>query len=138
MVALLEVFVHGWSHWFFFFQVFAAARHGYQAHGYELNHWLVWYSKLQARLQGVHKNATFSRANLWKVKLSNLDIVVIFGVAEMMSKLKEKLHAELKDDAQVLACCFPLPNWMPVKGIEEGMDSVWLYWKTSDATKKEN
>ncbi|XP_068742321.1 ATP synthase subunit C lysine N-methyltransferase-like [Montipora capricornis] len=35
--------------------VFAAARHGYQRHGYKLNHWLVWYSKLQARLQGLHK-----------------------------------------------------------------------------------
>ena len=55
-----------------------------------------------------------------------------------MPKLQEKLHVELKDDAQVLACRFLLPNWMPVKVIEEGMDSVWLYWKTSDATKKEN
>ncbi|XP_068683511.1 ATP synthase subunit C lysine N-methyltransferase-like [Montipora capricornis] len=116
--------------------VFAAARHGYQAHGYELNHWLVWYSKLRARLQGLHKNATFSRADLWKVKLSNFDIVVIFGVAEMMPKLQEKLDVELKDDAQVLACRFPLPDWIPVEVIEEGMDSVWLYWKTSDATEK--
>ncbi|XP_068750770.1 ATP synthase subunit C lysine N-methyltransferase-like [Montipora capricornis] len=47
-------------------QVFAAARHGYQAHGYKLNHWLVWYSKLQARLQGLHKKDTFSRDDLWK------------------------------------------------------------------------
>ena len=53
-----------------------------------------------------------------------------------MPKLQEKLDVELKDDAQVLACRFPLPDWIPVEVIEEGMDSVWLYWKTSDATKK--
>ncbi|KAJ7370211.1 hypothetical protein OS493_033836 [Desmophyllum pertusum] len=34
--------------------VITAARQGYQAHGYELNQWLVWYSRLQARLQGLH------------------------------------------------------------------------------------
>ena len=51
-------------------QVIAAARHGYQAHGYELNHWLVWYSRIQARIQGLHGKATFSRADLWKVGIN--------------------------------------------------------------------
>ncbi|CAH3161973.1 unnamed protein product [Porites evermanni] len=50
--------------------VIAAARHGYQAHGYELNHWLVWYSRIQARIQGLHGKATFSRADLWKVGIN--------------------------------------------------------------------
>lgn len=107
--------------------VIAAARHGYQAHGYELNQWLVWYSKLQARLQGLHGKATFSRADLWKVNLSGFDTVVIFGVSEMMPKLQEKFQMEIKDNAQVLACRFPLPKWKPTKVIEEGIDSVWLY-----------
>ena len=53
-------------------QVIAAARQGYKAHGYELNQWLVWYSRLQARLQGLNQRATFSRADLWKVKSGNL------------------------------------------------------------------
>ncbi|XP_022787322.1 protein FAM173B-like isoform X2 [Stylophora pistillata] len=90
--------------------VIAAARRGYQAHGYELNHWLVWYSRLQARLQGLHHKATFSRADLWK-----------------MPKLQDKFQEEMKDDAQILACRFPLPNWKPTDKIEEGIDSVWLY-----------
>ena len=51
-------------------QVIAAAKHGYQAHGYELNHWLVWYSRIQARIQGLHGKATFSRADLWKVGIN--------------------------------------------------------------------
>ena len=51
-------------------QVIAAARHGYQAHGYELNYWLVWYSRIQARIQGLHGKATFSKADLWKVGIN--------------------------------------------------------------------
>ncbi|KAL9966010.1 hypothetical protein ACROYT_G024017 [Oculina patagonica] len=109
--------------------VIAAARQGYQAHGYELNQWLVWYSRLQARLQGLHQKATFSRADLWKVKLSAYDTIVIFGVSEMMPKLQDKFQVEMKDDAQVLACRFPLPNWKPKEVIEEEIDSVWLYHK---------
>ena len=56
-------------------QVIAAAKYGYQAHGYELNQWLVWYSKMQARLQGLHKMATFSRADLWKVRFDLKQLV---------------------------------------------------------------
>ncbi|KAJ7354768.1 hypothetical protein OS493_030545 [Desmophyllum pertusum] len=87
------------------------------------------YSRLQARLQGLHHKATFSRADLWKVKLSTYDTIVIFGVSEMMPKLQDKFHLEMKDNSQVLACRFPLPNWKPTEVIEEGIDSVWLYQK---------
>lgn len=109
--------------------VIAAARQGYKAHGYELNQWLVWYSRLQARLQGLNKTATFSRADLWKVKLTTYDTIVIFGVSEMMQQLQDKFQVEMKDDARVLACRFPLPHWKPTQVIEEGIDSVWLYQK---------
>lgn len=116
--------------------VIAAAKHGYQAHGYELNQWLVWYSKMQARLQGLHKMATFSRADLWKVKLSSSDIVVIFGVEEMMPQLQEKFCLELKAGAHVLACRFPLTSWKPMAVIKEGIDSVWLYQKSANGLEK--
>ena len=46
-----------------------------------------------------------------------------------MQKLEAKFQVELKDDAEVLACRFPLPNWKPIKLIEEGINSVWLYQK---------
>ncbi|XP_048580315.1 ATP synthase subunit C lysine N-methyltransferase isoform X2 [Nematostella vectensis] len=63
--------------------VIAAAKQGCQAHGVELNPWLVYYSRLQARLQGLHNKATFSRQDLWKVNLKHYDNIVIFGVSEM-------------------------------------------------------
>lgn len=44
-----------------------------------------------------------------------------------MPKLQDKFQEEMKDDAQILACRFPLPNWKPTDMIEEGIDSVWLY-----------
>ena len=57
-----------------------------------------------------------------------INFTVIF-FSFQMQKLEAKFQVELKDDAEVLACRFPLPNWKPTKVIEEGIDSVWLYQK---------
>lgn len=45
----------------------AAAKKGFQAVGYELNPWLVWYSRYRAWRDGVHQNTKFYISDLWKV-----------------------------------------------------------------------
>ena len=107
--------------------VMAAAKNGFSCTGVELNLWLVLYSKMAARVTGLGGSATFQRTDLWKTDLSEYDKIVIFGVAEMMPTLREKLLREMKKESKVVVCRFPIPNWKPVDLIEEGIDSVWLY-----------
>ena len=107
--------------------VLAAARNGFQATGVELNFWLVLYSKLSARFHGLHHKAKFHRKDLWKIDYSSYDNIVIFGVAEMMPTLKEKLAEEIDKNCKVIACRFPIPTWTEIDSIDEGIDSVWLY-----------
>lgn len=45
----------------------AAAKMGFKAVGYELNPWLVWYSRYRAWRDGVHHNTKFYISDLWKV-----------------------------------------------------------------------
>ncbi|XP_011385235.2 protein FAM173B [Pteropus vampyrus] len=47
--------------------VIAAAKEGFVAAGYELNPWLVWYSRYRAWREGVQDLATFYISDLWKV-----------------------------------------------------------------------
>ncbi|XP_073411813.1 ATP synthase subunit C lysine N-methyltransferase isoform X1 [Dendrobates tinctorius] len=47
--------------------VIAAAKKGFQAVGYELNPWLVWYSRYRAWKEGVHQNTKFHISDLWKI-----------------------------------------------------------------------
>uniref|UniRef100_A0A8C5PAF5 ATP synthase c subunit lysine N-methyltransferase n=1 Tax=Leptobrachium leishanense TaxID=445787 RepID=A0A8C5PAF5_9ANUR len=47
--------------------VIAAAKQGFQAVGYELNPWLVWYSRYRAWREGVNHKATFYISDLWKI-----------------------------------------------------------------------
>ncbi|XP_069469832.1 ATP synthase subunit C lysine N-methyltransferase [Ambystoma mexicanum] len=107
--------------------VIAAAKVGFRAVGYELNPWLVWYSRYRAWREGVHHMATFHISDLWKVSFSEYTNVVIFGVPQMMPQLERKLQKELQDDARVIACRFPFPHWVPDHTAGEGVDTVWTY-----------
>uniref|UniRef100_A0A4W2H822 ATP synthase c subunit lysine N-methyltransferase n=1 Tax=Bos indicus x Bos taurus TaxID=30522 RepID=A0A4W2H822_BOBOX len=90
--------------------VIAAAKEGFTAVGYELNPWLVWYSRYRARREGVQASARFYISDLWK-----------------MAQLEKKLELELQDDARVIACRFPFPHWTPAQVTGEGIDTVWAY-----------
>ncbi|CAH6787402.1 Atpsckmt [Phodopus roborovskii] len=107
--------------------VIAAAKEGFPAVGYELNPWLVWYSRYRAWREGVHGSAKFYVSDLWKVTFAQYSNVVIFGVPQMMPQLEKKLELELEDDARVIACRFPFPHWTPNHTAGEGIDTVWAY-----------
>ncbi|KAL7386426.1 hypothetical protein ABVT39_008298 [Epinephelus coioides] len=107
--------------------VIAAAKHGFQASGFELNPWLVWYSRYKALREGVHRSTSFHISDLWKVSFAQYSNVVIFGVPQMMEQLELKLANELPSTAKVVACRFPFPTWVPEHIAGEGIDTVWVY-----------
>ncbi|KAH8341135.1 hypothetical protein KR074_000321 [Drosophila pseudoananassae] len=109
--------------------VVAAAQHNkaLKTDGVELNPWLVYYSRLAALRNGVSKQASFFRRDLWKFNIKDYNYVVIFGVEQMMQDLEHKLIAECPHDAQIIACRFPLPNMEHAKIIEDGVNTVWFY-----------
>ncbi|KAJ8279717.1 hypothetical protein COCON_G00067830 [Conger conger] len=107
--------------------VIAAAKKGFRAVGFELNPWLVWYSRYRAWREGVNHNTAFYISDLWKVSFSQYTNVVIFGVPQMMAQLEEKLQGELQSTARVAACRFPFPTWAPDHTAGEGIDAVWVY-----------
>ncbi|KAL2097554.1 hypothetical protein ACEWY4_006761 [Coilia grayii] len=107
--------------------VIAAAKRGFRAVGFELNPWLVWYSRYRAWKEGVHHSTSFYISDLWKVSFAQYSNVVIFGVPQMMEQLEDKLGKELQSSARVVACRFPFPSWVPDDMAGEGIDTVWVY-----------
>ncbi|KAL7876260.1 hypothetical protein AOLI_G00112230 [Acnodon oligacanthus] len=107
--------------------VIAAAKQGFHSVGYELNPWLVWYSRYRAWREGVHLHTSFHISDLWKVSFAQYSNVVIFGVPQMMEQLEAKLQSELQPTAKVVACRFPFPTWTPDHVAGEGLDTVWVY-----------
>ncbi|XP_065076973.1 ATP synthase subunit C lysine N-methyltransferase [Ochlerotatus camptorhynchus] len=107
----------------------AAKRLQVEAHGVELNPWLVYYSRLAALKDGAFGRTKFFRKDLWKYDISGYNNIVIFGVEQMMADLEQKIKAEAKPESTIIACRFPFPTLQPTKTIEDGIDSVWVYRK---------
>lgn len=63
----------------------AAKAHRMEAHGVELNPWLVYYSRLAALSGGVFGQTRFFRKDLWKFDISGYNNIVIFGVEQMVN-----------------------------------------------------
>ncbi|KAM9844777.1 ATP synthase subunit C lysine N-methyltransferase-like isoform 2-T2 [Aulostomus maculatus] len=108
-------------------KVIAAAQRGFQASGFELNPWLVLYSRHKAWREGVYQSTSFHISDLWKVSFAQYSNIVIFGVPQMMDQLELKLASELPSTAKVVACRFPFTNCVPEHTAGEGIDTVWVY-----------
>uniref|UniRef100_A0A8D8ULQ0 Protein FAM173B n=1 Tax=Cacopsylla melanoneura TaxID=428564 RepID=A0A8D8ULQ0_9HEMI len=106
--------------------VIETAKKGFKSDGVELNPWLVLYSKWSAWRQGVSRDCSFFKTDLWKYSLRPYPNIVIFGVEQMMPPLEDKFCNELVN-SWVIACRFPLMHSKPVLTIGEGIDAVWCY-----------
>jgi precorrin-6B methylase 2 len=91
----------------------ALAQSGAEAHGFEHNPFLVWYSRHSVRSAGLEKKAFTHRCNFWHQDLSSFDAVVVYGIPYIMPRLERKLRAELRPGSRVVSNAFPFPNWRP-------------------------
>lgn len=134
--------------------VFEAAKQGYKSEGVELNSMLVLYSKFKALSSwSMIQNAAaerdlpvsrpqIHRADFWKINMKEYDLIVVFGVQEMMKDLATKLKKEMKPDCLIVSCRSPITEYKSIFHLDEELDSIWIYDKNSlfvsvDADQKE-
>jgi 2-polyprenyl-3-methyl-5-hydroxy-6-metoxy-1,4-benzoquinol methylase len=103
--------------------LFHLALQGIEVHGYEINPLLVWWGKWRLRNAKLHHKAFLKTANLWKQNIEPFDLVIIYGLPNVMGHFERKLERELKPGARVISNSFPLPTWKPIEKIE----NVYLY-----------
>jgi protein-L-isoaspartate O-methyltransferase len=103
--------------------VIALAQAGAEAHGYEINPFLVLLSRLNISQAGLTSKAFVHWKNFWNEDLSKFDIVIVYGTPKIMKRLEEKLKKELKTDATIISNIYAFPTWSPSKR----EDNVYLY-----------
>lgn len=103
----------------------ALAKHGIEAHGFEMNPFLVWWSRDKIRQNKLEHLAHAHWQDLWKADLSSFNVIIVFGVAYIMGRLEQKFDRELKPGTQIISLGFQLPNW-PHK---EKHGSIYRYQK---------
>ena len=71
-----------------------AAKRGMNATGYELNPLLCLYSMVEGARQGVF-SARFRCRNFWDVDLQSADVIIFFGIPEIMPRSAIGCSAQL-------------------------------------------
>jgi SAM-dependent methyltransferase len=89
--------------------LFLAAEAGAEAIGYELNPILVLYIKIRALLSRQKKVRVYWRS-LYKADVSRADTVFCFLFESYMRQVEEKLFAEMRPGAKIIAYVFSFPN----------------------------
>ncbi|XP_028852476.1 protein N-lysine methyltransferase FAM173A [Denticeps clupeoides] len=108
--------------------VFAASSAGFRCTGFEINSVLRTLSRARACWKGVPASSvTFISDDFWKVSLTNYSNVTAFLAPGVMEVLGEKFLKELPDDARVIACRFPIPDWPCAASEGHGLDQAWAY-----------
>lgn len=91
--------------------VIALAKAGAEAHGYEINPLLVWWSRRIIKKEKLSDQAFIHWVNFWRHNVSSFDVVTIFGINYIMKNLERKLKKELKPDARIVSNGFTFPTW---------------------------
>lgn len=90
-----------------------AAKRGIKGIGYELNPLLVLYSQIAN--WRYRKLITFKCRNYWQVTLPECDGIYVFLLDRFMSKLDNKIKAELKSPVKLVSNAFKIPGKKPIK-----------------------
>lgn len=106
--------------------VIAFAKKGAEAHGYEINPFLVLYSKRRIKQLHLEKKGFIHWKNFWKVNLAQFDIITIFQISYLMPLLEKKLRKEKKPKRRVLTNHWKINNQTPLKESKVGT-GIYLY-----------
>jgi precorrin-6B methylase 2 len=91
----------------------AAKGYGARAMGVEYDPKLVKLSRQNASAQGVTDRVTFVEGDLFAVDLSGATVVTVYLLPDVNRKLRDKLLAELKPGARLVAHDFDMESWRP-------------------------
>lgn len=103
--------------------VIAFAKKGIMAVGFEINPFLVLYSRRRIKKLGLEKNAKIYWKNFWKANFSKFSIITTFQYFTVSKKLEEKVLRECKKGTRVVSHYWKFPNL----NIKEEKDKIYLY-----------
>src|SRR3990167_4130440 len=120
--------------------IFAAARAGAHAIGYEINPFLIFFTRIKAYLlsysssersesrsidsrqaRTINKGVVIvKRQNLWKADLAVADVIFVYGRVKTMQKFEDFVFKNAKKGTRIIVNTNPFPNKKPIKS-EKGL-----------------
>lgn len=98
--------------------------------GFEINPFLVIYSRLKIKKIGLDKQVKVHWRSFWKVNLSKFNKIIFFQFASVTRRLEKKFRQELKAGSVVISHNWRLPSVKPKKVVGKrhlSYGEVYLY-----------
>lgn len=93
--------------------IFAAAKLGAKAIGYELDPLLVKRSRKKIKNLKLEKLASIRQKNFWKANWQEASIIVIYQFPKYVKELEPVLEKEINKSTIVVSNAYPFPNKKP-------------------------
>jgi SAM-dependent methyltransferase len=90
----------------------AAAKRGLNAIGYEINPYMYLISLIVTFRY--RRRVKIHLADFWTAKLPEAEVIYVFLLQKLMTKLEAKLNSELTRPTAVISLAFEIPNRQPV------------------------
>ncbi len=94
--------------------LFLAAKSGAQTLGYELNPFLVLWTKLVILVTGKQDKIKVFYKSIYDANIKDMDVILMFLYPPHMKKMVKKLQ-EAKPGTIILSYAFALPEWQLIK-----------------------
>ncbi len=101
------------------------AKKGIGAVGFEINPFLVIYSKRKIKKLGLEKLAKIHWKNFWKENFKKFSIITTFQYFTISKKLENKILKECKKGTKIISHYWKFPNLK----IEKEKEKIYLYKK---------
>lgn len=106
----------------------AAALSGAHAIGYEINPYLVLFTKLKSQLTPAQVRGLIStkRTNLWKADLKIADVIFVYGRTKSMQKFEDFIFKNARPGTKVVVNTDKTTPF-PTKRPEKSINGIFLY-----------
>lgn len=95
--------------------LFLAARYGAEAVGFEINPFLVVFTRIKLLLFPYRNRVRVYWKNFWQANLSDADVVFVYLLPWRMERLQKCLSKQLKPGSLVVSNSFIFPDWKIVR-----------------------
>ena len=102
-----------------------AAEKGARAIGFEINPFLVLFTKIKFIFSPYHNSVTVKWKNFWKSDLRDADVVFVYLLPWRMEKLEEFLKNQLKPGTLVISNSFIFSNLKRIK--KDELNHVYVF-----------
>lgn len=105
--------------------LFLAAAKGVIATGYEMNPFLVLFTRLRTYFSPYRKTVRVYWKNFWKADLKNADVVFLYLLPWRMDDFRVQFLQTLQPGTRVISNSFLIPGWTPER--EDSKHHIFLY-----------